>query len=389
LYRDKPLFTGRVPNRLLLLTALVALAGATSAVPARVLAQEAPPQLAGTPRLEVSTSNWNFGEKWSGEKAETTVTLRNAGDAPLKIDRVKSSCGCTVAALQKKVLEPGEAEELRISYDTRTQKETVSQKVEIHSNDPASPVTAITVTGVVRPVVRMNPPRALNFGPITRTEQVARTVDLECTYTEPVRLELEALRSDAFEARLEELEAGRRYRLHVTTKPPLPDGSLRAEVRLRTGLALLPDVTVHAWASVQPLVAAIPGTLYVTEGTDKPSERTLQVSTRRDRQLSVTGVSASVPTIQAVVLPPPDTSGAEANITRVVARVRVTLPPASELPSGGAQITIATDDPDYPQLVVPVTKRPARQAQTQPATRSEVLDPTRRALGSRPAPPEP
>jgi len=35
------------------------------------------------------------------------------------------------------------------------------------------------------------------------------------------------------------------------------------------------------------------------------------------------------------------------------------LPPPDELPAGGATITIATDDEEYAELVVPVRKRAA------------------------------
>ena len=87
-----------------------------------------PAQAAAAPKLEVSTSVWDFGQKWAGEKAETTITLRNVGDAPLRIEKVKTSCGCTAASMKKKLLEPGESEEVKITYSTKKRVAKVSRR---------------------------------------------------------------------------------------------------------------------------------------------------------------------------------------------------------------------------------------------------------------------
>ena len=320
-------------------------------------------QTSGAPKLEVSTNVWDFGEKWAGEKAETTITLMNVGDAPLKIDKAKSSCGCTVAKVSKTVFQPGESEEVKVTYSTKKRTGDVSQKIRVHSNDPTSPVTVIEVKGRVRQVVKMPAGRGLNFGPIGRDDTVTKSIELECTYTEPLELQLKEMHSKRFDVQLEEIEAGKRYRLTATTRPPLQDGPIRANAQLLTGVELVPEVAVSIWGTVQAPVAVAPKVLYVSAQTTKPAQRIVRVTSRRDKPVRITGVTASDPAVKVETLPAGDRSR-KSSPDSDVTTFRVTLPPAAEMPAEGMEITITTDDEEYAKLVVPVVKRGKTAAQS-------------------------
>jgi transcriptional regulator len=312
--------------------------------------------MVGTPKLEVSTSVWDFGEKWAGEPAETTITLRNVGDAPLEVTEVKSSCGCTVAKVKKTLFQPGESEDVKVTYNTKKRTEKVSQRIRVHSNDPTNPVTVIEVKGRVKQLINISDARGLNFGPIGRDDVLTKSVEIECAYTEPLKLKLKEMSSKQFAVQLEEIEAGKRYRLTATTKPPLPDGPIRASAQLLTETELVPEVAVPIWGSVQAPVAVTPQALYVANQADKPTQRVVRVTSRRDKPLKVTSITASDPAIQAEIVP----SGAGSKNVSTVANattVRVTLPPAAQIPAEGAQITITTDDEEYAELVVRVIKQ--------------------------------
>jgi len=339
------------------LVPFVALLIAIPTTLAQVPVEERPASATHTaaPKLELSTSLWDFGQKWAGEKAETTITLKNVGDAPLRIDKVKTSCGCTAASVKKKLLAPGDSEEVKVTYNTEKRVAKVSQKIQVHSNDPASPVTTIEVKGQVKQVVEMSDRQGLNFGSIGRNDAVTKSVEIECAYAEPLTLRLKEIASESFDVRLEEIEAGHRYRLTATTKPPLQNGLNHASVQLLTGLDLLPEVPVRVWGTVQAPVAVTPNVLYVSGQINEPTQRVLRVTSRRERPLRVTGITVSDPAIQAEVLPSPARSAKPSSEN--VATVRVTLPAPDELPAGGATITIATDDAEYAELVVPVRTR--------------------------------
>jgi hypothetical protein len=353
---------------------------------AQTAAQDKPPaQASVAPKLEVSSSVWDFGEKWSGEKAETTLTLKNVGDAPLHIERVQSSCGCTTAQVDNKVLQPGQTEEFRVSYSTTKRTENVRQKILVYSDDPANPVTMIQVRGRVRQLLELSPPNGLSFGPLGRDETVTKSVQIKCTYTAPITLRLEESEFDHLNVRLEEIEAGKRYELTATTKPPMPDGLLSAYARLLTGLELVPEYPLRISGSVQAPVAVMPNKLYVASHMGKSSLRSLRVTSRREQPLVVKNVTASLPAIKTEVLPA-NTGGSNA-ATRNEVIIRVTLPPASEIPAQGGQITIITNDAEYSELVVPVLKQAvaARSREVKAAAQQEPeANPTQRPQAEKP-----
>ena len=315
----------------------------------------APAPADAKPKLEVSTTVWDFGEKWSGEPAETTLTLRNSGDAPLHIDRLKTSCGCTAARIDNKVLQPGRAEDVKVSYNTKKLKENVTQTIHVYSDDPDSPDTTVTVRGRVRPLVRIGKTQSLDFGSLGRDDAITKSVEVECNYTQPLELKLQPEQPDYFDVELTEVERGKTYRLTVTTKPPLRDGRLNTNLKLETGLSWMPTVPLRVSGFVQQPVIVTPAILYTTTQAT-PAHRRLRLLSRREHPVRVLKVVPSHPAIAAEVMSgEPDRSpandGADATL------IDVTLPSGAELPAEGATLTIMTDDEEFGELVVPVRFR--------------------------------
>ena len=341
---------------------LMSLAGCLLVLGTWAVAQEAAPtqEKAKTakgeavPKLEVSDKVWDFGTVWAGEKVSKTVTLRNTGNATLNITKVKSSCGCTATKHTKKELAPGETEEIVISYNTKKKTERVRQTVRISTNDPAQPIATIEVRGTVKPILRIEPSHFVSLGRVGPDEQVTRTIDITCNYTEPLNLTMDLARpSDDVDIKWEVVEPGHRYRITATTKPPLKMGSLRAMMALKTGLDLLPQEMVQIHALVQPPVLVTPLKLMLME-QNSPQTQTLRMTNHTGREINITSAKASDPSITIEVLPrverKKEGSGPE------ITNMRAQFPATSELPEG-VTITVLTDDKEYSEFVIPVTKR--------------------------------
>ncbi|NOZ83183.1 MAG: DUF1573 domain-containing protein [Euryarchaeota archaeon] len=106
----------------------------------------------GAPKAVVVPPSYDFGRV---PYTEVVATLRlvNTGDAPLVVEGVSTSCGCTRAEVSKSYLKPGEEAELRISFDPRrmgTEIEgEVYREVYILTNDPEKPELVVPVRAVV------------------------------------------------------------------------------------------------------------------------------------------------------------------------------------------------------------------------------------------------
>jgi len=367
--------------------AIALLLGLASSVMAQTTPAPAPQVAApagAQPKLETDTTVWDFGEKWSGEPAETTLTLRNTGSAPLHVDKIKTSCGCTAAKMDTQVLQPGQSEQVRVTYNTKKQTENVSQTIHVFSDDPDNSDLTVSVRGHVKPLVKIGTSQGLDFGSLGKSDAVTQSVDVECLYTEPLGLKLQPAQPDFCDVQFTEVEHGKKYRLTATTKPPLRNGRLVASLFLETNLTWMPKIPVRILGMVQEPVAVMPAMLYTTPET-KASHRMLRLTSRREKPVNIVKVSASDPSITVQVRPhdperqPPRPSSDEAIL------IDVALPDGSQLPASGATITITTDDPEFSQLTVPVqlrmmrgpsiSRNPTAKPVITPATPGQVVKP--------------
>ena len=60
----------------------------------------------------------DYGKIIKGSEGERTFVFTNVGDAPLIIQSIKSSCGCTVPKKPENPIMPEEKGEIKVSYDT-------------------------------------------------------------------------------------------------------------------------------------------------------------------------------------------------------------------------------------------------------------------------------
>ncbi len=106
----------------------------------------------GEPKVEVTPASHDFGAVGYTE-VRKVFTVRNAGDAPLEIKAVSTSCGCTRAYINETVIPPGGEAELLVTFDPRLMEVEVLGKVyrEVYvlTDDPAKPEVAIPITAFV------------------------------------------------------------------------------------------------------------------------------------------------------------------------------------------------------------------------------------------------
>lgn len=84
--------------------------------------------------------------------ARETVRVSNAGDAPLTIENVTTSCSCTTTRLGKASLEPGESTTLEVLYNTYKFPGKFEKYVTLVPSSGSGSKTVITLRGTVDPL---------------------------------------------------------------------------------------------------------------------------------------------------------------------------------------------------------------------------------------------
>ena len=105
-----------------------------------------PAQDSKAPRIEVKESRYDFGKVPSGTKVAHVFEVRNAGNGPLIIDHVDSSCRCAAAVASSSRLEPGAVAQIETTVDTTGDRGPVLKLIRVHSNDLSNPVFPLSLT---------------------------------------------------------------------------------------------------------------------------------------------------------------------------------------------------------------------------------------------------
>lgn len=81
----------------------------------------------------------------------------NAGDKPIHINSVTSSCGCTVASLKSNDVAPGEKGEITATFKIGDRTGTQRKMVTVMTNDPTQPRTILTLKAVIPALLEVQP----------------------------------------------------------------------------------------------------------------------------------------------------------------------------------------------------------------------------------------
>jgi hypothetical protein len=78
---------------------------------------------------------WDFGKIKQGEILTHAFVFTNEGDAPLAIEKVSTSCGCTAALASEEKIGPGKEGRIKASFDSRGYSGRIVKYVYVDSND--------------------------------------------------------------------------------------------------------------------------------------------------------------------------------------------------------------------------------------------------------------
>ncbi len=91
----------------------------------------------------------NFGDLREGQIVAHNFKIFNRGGDTLRITKLRSSCGCTVANVGSKVLAPGDSTLIRVTFNTKNKRGVQRKTIFVLSNDPYSPRLKFTLNATV------------------------------------------------------------------------------------------------------------------------------------------------------------------------------------------------------------------------------------------------
>ncbi|HXV21736.1 MAG TPA: DUF1573 domain-containing protein [Desulfuromonadales bacterium] len=213
-----------------------------------LLPAEAP---AGGPKLVAADADFSFGQVFQGTKVEHTFRFRNNGEAPLAVEKVRSSCGCTAALLSATSIPPGGTGEIRTTFDSARFRGAVVKTVYLYVNDPAQPVAQFHLRGTVMPELVLEPEQ-VELGKLTPgTETEARAI-LTNQGEQEITLSPPETTSSELNAELAamQLPPGKSVQLIVKALPREGKARLSGYVMIKTSSPRVPMLRLPVYGNV-------------------------------------------------------------------------------------------------------------------------------------------
>lgn len=299
------------------------------------------------PRILVERPIHEFGTVEQGTPVDHVFAVRNAGDAPLRIEHVKGSCACTVGSADTgRELPPGDSAWVTVRLDTARIAGRTAKTITVLTNDPAQPSQPLTLSGTVVTDLVLSP-SPLYVGHVRRGQVVRREVRIAPGRSDARHLvrAVEAT-TPAVRARIEPGAEPDTQMLVVEIDPVLEAGRFDDVVRLRTTSTRQPWIELPVFGMVETEVAVLPS--QVTFGIDRTgvaAAHDVRIRNRSRRPMAVTRVNA------------PEPVDYELTTVREGVEYRLTLRLRGELPEPEGfegQVEVFTDHPAEGRIVVPV-----------------------------------
>ena len=312
---------------------------------------------------------YDFGRAKSGDPVKYTYVFTNTGDQTLEISGVQA-CGCITANWTRSV-EPGKTGSIPLSFNSSGYVGPVTKAVTVTCNDKAHPQTSLQFKGTVwRPVDVIPQVAVLN---LTADSPVgSATLRIANNMPEPIILSAPECDNRLFTAELKTVREGQEFQVIVSPVSPLPPGSSRAQITVKTSSTNAPVVSVPVFANVQSAVTITPAQVILPPA---PLAQSHTVS------LDVVDNSTNL-----IVLfePRVGATGVDVQLKEVVPgrkfSATLTFPQGFEILQGQrAELSIKTSHPLMPLLRAPIFQPPGRvnpRPQPPPAPAPQVKRPT-------------
>ena len=100
------------------------------------------------PMINFEIETIDYGEISKGSDGVRTFIFENTGNAPLEIQGVRSSCGCTIPKKPEVPIAPGDKGEITVRYDTN-RVGVFRKTITVNTNVSSRAIIALKIKGNV------------------------------------------------------------------------------------------------------------------------------------------------------------------------------------------------------------------------------------------------
>jgi len=204
-----------------------------------------------SPKLVVEESDYSFGQILQGTRIEHVFRFRNDGSAPLLIEKVRSSCGCTAALASATEIPPGAAGELRTTFDSGRFRGPVVKTVYLYVNDPMQSVAQFYLRGAVKPELVLEPEQ-IDLGRLAPGGTTEVRVSLTNQGEQAITLSPPETTTPELQAEVAGTELPPGQKTQIVVRGTARDGKsgINGYVLIKTGSPRMPELRIPVYGRI-------------------------------------------------------------------------------------------------------------------------------------------
>ncbi len=108
-------------------------------------------------QLTFENSTLDVPARWSDTEIQAGFRFKNTGNQSVKITEIATSCGCTVATLEKREYAPGESGEVKVVMTITGAEGPLHKEVTLSTNSTTQPAIGLNLQTTVPVVMQVDP----------------------------------------------------------------------------------------------------------------------------------------------------------------------------------------------------------------------------------------
>lgn len=179
--------------------------------------------------LRWETTTRSFERSPGDPSVEGTYPFKNVGSTPVTITKLRSSCGCTAAKLEKRTYAPGESGEITAKFTIGDRRGLHVVGVTVTTDDKSATPTVLNLRVQIADPLKVEP--ALVWWRVGAAAE-PKVVQLTADPARAVRVKSVTSTNPRITAKLETTTPGQRY--GITIRPQDTTSKEVAEIRVQT-----------------------------------------------------------------------------------------------------------------------------------------------------------
>ncbi len=307
------------------------------------------------PKVVFSNNVYQFPESIIvGSEIVTTFSFTNEGNTTLHIQKIDSDCGCIATNTSSDIISPGNKGDIRVAVERSVGR--FRQKVFVYSNDPATPITQLEVSGII--VSPVNYPKDIDLGQHEKGASISKKIKLTNNLKDVVEITKHKTGNKGIVVTLpkKSIPAGESIECDVVLTLNNV-GMYNEELTITTqAQEILPgtdskdlELSIQFQGRVLGGIVVLPQNLFlgVLDDSGRSIQKKVQIKTDSSRPFALKRITSDNFSVSASLSHDPQTAH----------ELEFSITPKTDTTSSGlveGEIKIFTTHPDVPEITIPV-----------------------------------